>query len=96
MRPYGHTICENLKFLTYFLNKDVAFDISKICMEFSTHVDDSHLEESVSQNFDLGNILILCNLEKKVLKNDKKLSPYSTENCVCVGYQTQMKLTQTT
>ena len=24
------------------------------------------------------------------------LSPYSTENCVCVGYQTQMKLTQTT
>ena len=24
------------------------------------------------------------------------LNPYSTENCVCVGHQTQMKLTQTT
>ena len=30
---------ENLKFLSYFFNKDISFNISLICLKLSTHVD---------------------------------------------------------
>ena len=37
------------------------------------HVDESYMEGSMSQIFDSVLVFILCNLEKKVLKNDQKL-----------------------
>ena len=45
---------ENLKLLSYFLNKDISFDISLICLKSSTHVDKGHLEGSMSHNYDLS------------------------------------------
>ena len=43
-----------MKFLIYFLNRDISFDILFTCLKFSTHVDEGHWEGSVSQILYLG------------------------------------------
>ena len=45
---------ENLKFFIHFFNKEISFNIPLICLKFSTHADEGHLEGSVSQIFYLG------------------------------------------
>ena len=42
---------ENLKFFIYFLNKDISFNISFICLKLSMYVDKGHSEGRVSQFF---------------------------------------------
>ena len=58
----------------YFMNKDISFSSSSKCLKISAHVDEGYLEGSVSQIFFIEILdFILCNLEKKVLKNEQKL-----------------------
>ena len=45
---------ENLIFFIHFLNKDISFNIPSTFLNLLIHVDESHLEGSVSQIFDLG------------------------------------------
>ena len=61
------TICkfEKLKFVAYFFNKDISFNISLKCLRFSANVDDSHSEGSMSQNFYLGPSFYLIQSRKK-------------------------------
>ena len=56
---------ENLKFYTHIFNKNIFFNISLICLKFSTHVDKGHLEGSVSQNLDLGPTFYFMQSPKK-------------------------------
>ena len=54
------------KFFIYFLNKDISFNISLICLRFSIHVDEGRMEGSVSQN------VYLC-LSFHFMKSRKKM-----------------------
>ena len=45
---------ENWKFLLYFFNKDISFNIPSKRFKFSAHIDKGHLEGSVSRIIDLG------------------------------------------
>ena len=56
----------------------------------------AHRIDVLRMSVDPKMVQILTKIFKTLLIFIKVLSPYSTENCVCVGYLTQMKLTQTT
>ena len=61
---------ENPLFFLYFFNKDISFNIPWKLMKFKIHVLEGNSEGTVSQIFDLGLSFLLCNLEKKVSKDD--------------------------
>ena len=59
----AYSKCENLNIFTYFFNKDISLNIRSICLKFGIHVDEGHLEGSVSQIFYLGPSFFLSSLE---------------------------------
>ena len=61
---------ENSLFFKYFFNKDISFNIPWELMKFKINILEGHSEGTVSQILYLGLSFILCNLEKKVSKND--------------------------
>ena len=38
----------------YFFNKDISLNMRLTCLKVAIHVSEVHLEERVSQNFDVG------------------------------------------
>ena len=56
---------KSIFFHLYFLNKDISLNIYNRKMIFSTDVKHIHMEESVSQIFDLGHSSFLFYKKKK-------------------------------
>ena len=61
---------ENLKFLSYFFNKDTSFNIS---LKFLTHEGKGLLEGSVSQSFEFGRRFYAMPSRKKYFIKRSKL-----------------------
>ena len=59
---------ENSFFFIYFFNKDISVNIPSIFLKFFIHADEGHLEERVSQNFDLGPGFYFMQSRKKCFK----------------------------
>ena len=64
------TEIENCFFNFYFLIQDISFDNMFPSLHFLTHLENIHLEGTVSQIFDTGPSFHLMKCRKIIMKND--------------------------
>ena len=61
---------ENPYFSCTFFNMDISLIIAPISLKMCMCIAETYMEGSVSQNFDLGLVFVLCNVEEGIFEKE--------------------------